>query len=119
MPSQVKHKPLKQFVLQQHNPAFHPAGLVGSGALRNQTSKPNLKGATNRTRTGLIASQKAVHAHPDHLSSWAVLAASVTAHNVATAREGLGTEKNGLGARISQFVELTGIYCSCVSMHPF
>lgn len=82
---------------------------MGSGALRNHTSKPNLKNATNRTRTGLIASQKAVHAHPDHASSWAVLAASVTAHNVATAREGLGTEKNGLGARLSQFVELTGI----------
>ncbi|XP_020629636.1 tetratricopeptide repeat protein 37-like isoform X1 [Orbicella faveolata] len=91
----------------EHNPAFHPAGLVGSGTLRNHTSKPNLKSATNRTRTGLIASQKAVHAHPDHASSWAVLAASVTAHNVATAREGLGTEKNGLGARLSQFVELT------------
>ena len=89
---------------------------MGSGALRNQTSKPNLKGATNRTRTGVIASQKAVHAHPDHVSSWAVLAASVTAHNVATAREGLGTEKNGLGARISEFVELAGIYCSVVSI---
>lgn len=113
--TQFKHK-LKQFVLQQHNPAFHPAGLVGSGTLRNHTSKPNLKSATNRTRTGLIASQKAVHAHPDHASSWAVLAASVTAHNVATAREGLGTEKNGLGARLSQFVELTGIYCFFVSI---
>lgn len=113
MPSQIKQE-LKPFVLQQHNPAFHPAGLVGSGALRNHTSKPGLKSATNRTRTGLIASQKAVHAHPDHVSSWAVLAASVTAHNIATTCEGLGTEKNGIGARISQFVELTGIYYSCV-----
>ncbi|KAJ7381624.1 hypothetical protein OS493_040053 [Desmophyllum pertusum] len=87
----------------EHNPAFHPAGIVGSGALRNHISKPNLKSATNRTRSGLIASQKAVHAHPDHVTSWAVLSASVTAHNIATGREGLGTEKNGLGARISQF----------------
>ncbi|KAJ7369927.1 Tetratricopeptide repeat protein 37 [Desmophyllum pertusum] len=62
----------------EHNPAFHPAGIVGSGALRNHISKPNLKSATNRTRS---------------------------AHNIATGREGLGTEKNGLGARISQFVE--------------
>ena len=83
---------------------------MGSGALRNHTSKPSLKSATTRTRTGLIASQKAVHAHPDHVSSWAVLAASVTAHNVATAREGLETEKTGLGASLSKFVELTGIY---------
>ncbi|KAJ7369919.1 Tetratricopeptide repeat protein 37 [Desmophyllum pertusum] len=89
----------------EHNPAFHPAGIVGSGALRNHISKPNLKSATNRTRSGLIASQKAVHAHPDHVTSWAVLSASVTAHNIATGREGLETEKNGLGARISQFVE--------------
>ncbi|KAL9987357.1 hypothetical protein ACROYT_G001647 [Oculina patagonica] len=91
----------------KHNPAFHPAGIVGSGALRNHISKSNIKSTTNRTRTGLLASQKAVHAHPDHVSSWAVLAASVTAHNIATSREGLGTEKNGLGARLSEFVELT------------
>lgn len=100
---------LKPFVLEQHNPAFHPAGIVGSGALRNHISKPIVKTTTSRTWTGLIASQKAVHSHPDHVSSWAVLAASVTAHNIATGREGLGTEKNGLGARLSQFVELTGI----------
>ena len=50
------------------------------------------------------------------MSSWAVLAASVTAHNIATAREGLGTEKNGLGARISQFIELTGSYYSFLSI---
>lgn len=89
---------------------------MGSGALRNHTSKPSLKSATNRTRSGLLAAQKAVHAHPDHVSSWAVLAASVTAHNIATAREGLGTEKNDLGARISQFVELTGICRFCASI---
>ena len=89
---------------------------MGSGALRNHTSKPSLKSATNRTRSGLLAAQKAVHAHPDHVSSWAVLAASVTAHNIATAREGLGTEKNDPGARISQFVELTGICCFCASI---
>ncbi len=82
---------------------------MGSGALRNHISESNIKSTTNRTRTGLIASQKAVHAHPDHVSSWAVLAASVTAHNIATSREGLGTEKNGLGARLSEFVELTGM----------
>ncbi|KAJ7369922.1 Tetratricopeptide repeat protein 37 [Desmophyllum pertusum] len=84
---------------------IHPAGIVGSGALRNHIRKPSLKSVTNRTRSGLIASQKAVHAHPDHVTSWAVLAASVTAHNISTSREGLGTEKNGLGTRISQFVE--------------
>ena len=110
---------LKPFVLEQHNPAFHPAGIVGSGALRNHISKPIVKTATSRTRTGLIASQKAVHAHPDHVSSWAVLAASVTAHNIATDREGLGPEKNGLGARLSQFVELTGIKYQNYVIFPF
>lgn len=85
---------------------------MGSGALRYHNNKPSLKSATNRTRTGLTASQKAVHVHPDHVSSWAVLAASVTAHNIASDREGLRAEKkeNGLGARISQFVEHTGIF---------
>jgi len=82
---------------------------VGSGAFRNDVSKSSRTCAASRTRSGLIASQKSVHAHPDHLSSWAVLAASVTAHGIANRREGLGRDINSLGARISQFVELTGI----------
>lgn len=69
-------------------------------------------GATQRTRAGLRASQKAVHAHPDHSSSWAVLAASVTAHDIAKSREELGRDKSTLGARLSQFVESTGIGCT-------
>lgn len=82
---------------------------MGSGAFRNDVSKSSHTCAASRTRTGLIASQKSVHAHPDHLSSWAVLAASVTAHGMANRREGLGRDINSLGARISQFVELIGI----------
>ena len=65
-------------------------------------------GASSRTRSGLIASQKAVHAHPNHLSSWAVLAASVTAHSIARNRESLGREQGILGARIAKFVQLIG-----------
>nr|XP_058948066.1 tetratricopeptide repeat protein 37-like [Pocillopora verrucosa] len=91
----------------EHNPAFQPAGIVGSGSLRHDNGKVNLMGATHRTRVGLRASQKAVHAHPDHSSSWAVLAASVTAHDIAKSREELGRDKSTLGARLSQFVEST------------
>ena len=50
-----------------------------------------------------------MHTHPDHVSSWAVLAASVAAHNIAATQEGQGRDKSSLGARISQFVESTGI----------
>ena len=82
---------------------------MGSGALHNHVNTHTRTSAASRTRTGLIASQKAVHAHPDHVSSWAVLAASVTAHSIATNREELGRDKSNLGARISQFVHLTGI----------
>ncbi|CAH3018534.1 unnamed protein product [Porites evermanni] len=78
----------------EHNPAFHPAGIVGSGALHSLANVPSKTFASRRTRAGLIASQKAVHTHPDHVSSWAVLAAS-------------GRDKSSLGARISQFVEST------------
>ncbi|RMX42608.1 hypothetical protein pdam_00013366 [Pocillopora damicornis] len=91
----------------EHNPAFQPAGIVGSGSLRHDNGKVNLMGATHRTHAGLRASQKAVHAHPDHSSSWAVLAASVTAHDIAKSREELGRDKSTLGARLSQFVEST------------
>ncbi|XP_068693840.1 tetratricopeptide repeat protein 37-like isoform X1 [Montipora foliosa] len=90
----------------EHNPAIHPAGIVGSGALRNHDNKMAQIGASSRTRSGLIASQKAVHAHPNHLSSWAVLAASVTAHSIARNRERIGREKGILGARIAKFVQL-------------
>ena len=62
-----------------------------------------------RARTGLIASQKAVHAHPDHVTSWAVLAASVASDGIASNRERLWRDKSTLAARISQFVELRGI----------
>lgn len=82
---------------------------MGSGALRNLDYKPSLTCVAKRTRTGLIASQKAVHAHPDHVTSWAVLAASVAADGIASNRERLRRDKSTLAARISQFVELTGI----------
>ena len=85
---------------------------MGSGSLRHDNGKVNLMGATHRTRAGLRASQKAVHAHPDHSSSWAVLAASVTAHDITKSREELGRDKSTLGARLSQFVESTGIGCT-------
>ena len=82
---------------------------MGSGALHSQASAARRTCASRRTRAGLIASQKAVHTHPDHMSSWAVLAASVAAHNVAATEEGHRRDKSSLGARISQFVESTGI----------
>lgn len=82
---------------------------MGSGAFHSLASVPSKTCASRRTRAGLIASQKAVHTHPDHVSSWAVLAASVAAHNIAATQEGLGRDKSSLGARISQFVESTGI----------
>lgn len=82
---------------------------MGSGALHSHANVPSRTCASRRTRAGLIASQKAVHTHPDHVSSWAVLAASVAAHNVAATQEGLGRDRSSLGARISQFVESTGI----------
>lgn len=82
---------------------------MGSGAFHSLANVPSKTCASCRTRAGLIASQKAVHTHPDHVSSWAVLAASVTAHNIAATQEGLGRDKSSLGARISQFVESTGI----------
>lgn len=85
---------------------------MGSGSLRHDNGKVNLMGATHRTCAGLRASQKAVHAHPDHSSSWAVLAASVTAHDIAKSREELGRDKSTLGARLSPFVESTGIGCT-------
>ena len=65
-------------------------------------------GASSRTRSGLIASQKAVHAHPNHLSSWAVLAASVTAHSIARNQERIGRAQGILGSRIAKFVQLIG-----------
>ncbi|XP_022804703.1 tetratricopeptide repeat protein 37-like isoform X2 [Stylophora pistillata] len=89
----------------EQNPAFQPAGIVGSGFLRHDVRKVNHTRATYRTPTGLKESQKAVHAHPDHVSSWAVLATSVTAHDIAKSREELGRDKSRLGARLSQFVE--------------
>ena len=97
------------FLHEQHNPASHPAGIVGSGALRNLDYKPSLTCVAKRTRTGLIASQKAVHAHPDHVTSWAVLAASVAADGIASNHERLWRDKSTLAPRISQFVELRGI----------
>ena len=109
------------FLYQQHNPAFQPAGIVGSGSLRHDVRKVNHTRATYRTRTGLKESQKAVHAHPDHVSSWAVLATSITAHDIAKSREELGRDKSRLGARLSQFVESAGIGCtrelSCKRVH--
>ncbi|KAK2552919.1 Tetratricopeptide repeat protein 37 [Acropora cervicornis] len=90
----------------EHNPAIHPAGIVGSGALRNHDNEAARISATTRTREGLIASQKAVHAHPDHLSSWAVLAASVTATSIARNRERLERERGILDTRIAQFVQM-------------
>ena len=81
---------------------------MGSGALRNHDNEAARISATTRTRTGLIASQKAVHAHPDHLSSWAVLAASVTATSIARNRERLGRKRGILDTRIAQFVQLKG-----------
>ncbi|XP_015755110.1 PREDICTED: tetratricopeptide repeat protein 37-like [Acropora digitifera] len=90
----------------EHNPAIHPAGIVGSGALRNHDKEAARINATTRTRAGLIASQKAVHAHPDHLSSWAVLAASVTATSIARNRERLERERGILDTRIAQFVQM-------------
>ncbi|XP_044163899.1 tetratricopeptide repeat protein 37-like [Acropora millepora] len=90
----------------EHNPAIHPAGIVGSGALRNHDKEAARISATIRTRAGLIASQKAVHAHPDHLSSWSVLAASVTATSIARNRERLERERGILDTRIAQFVQM-------------
>ena len=81
---------------------------MGSGALRNHDKEAARISATTRTRAGLIASQKAVHAHPDHLSSWAVLAASVTATSIARNRERLERERGILDTRIAQFVQMKG-----------
>ena len=49
-----------------------------------------------------------MHAHPDHLSSWAVLAASVTATSIARNRERLERERGILDTRIAQFVQMKG-----------
>ena len=81
---------------------------MGSGAFPEQVTKETQSNAMSRTRAGLVASQKAVHAHPDHVTSWAVLAAAVAAQDVSTTCEGLVRGMRSLGPRLSLFVDTTG-----------
>ena len=55
-----------------------------------------------------------MHAHPDHLSSWSVLAASVTATSIARNRERLERERGILDTRIAQFVQMKGDEHACL-----